>query len=65
MIAVVRLFVAISMILGAWRRYRAMGAPIRFAGRRYWLCTDGLYRRWYGGRGRPAEELAGPAHHAI
>ena len=61
MIILVRFFVAVSLITGAWRSYQEMGAPIWFEGRRYWRCRDGLFRRWYGGRGRTADELGDPA----
>lgn len=60
----VKLFALIAMLAGAWRSYKALGVPVRVGGRRYWLGPDGLYRRWYGGRGRSAEALGLPAPEA-
>jgi hypothetical protein len=60
MFAIVRLFVAISLLIGAWRRYKDMGEPVLFEGRRYWQCADGMFRRWYGGRGKTAAMLGVP-----
>jgi hypothetical protein len=39
-----------GLSFGAWSSFRAMGAPIRFEGRRYYRQAHGRYRRWYGGR---------------
>lgn len=48
------------MALGAWRSFRAMGTPVRFAGRRWYRQADGTYRRWYGGRARRAQDIGLP-----
>ena len=47
----------IFLALGAWRSFKAMGAPVRFEGRRYYRQADGSYRRWFGGRARRPRDI--------
>lgn len=56
-----RLLTVLALLAGAWRSYKSMGTAVRAGGRRYWRGPDGLYRRWYGGRGHGPETLGLPA----
>jgi len=52
-----KILTLVFLSIGAWRSVRAMGRPVRFEGRRYYRQPDGSYRRWYGGRAKPPEEI--------
>lgn len=47
----------LGMALGAWNSFKAMGTPVYFRGRRYYLQSYGTIRRWYGGRGFRPDEI--------
>lgn len=52
-----RVVTLVLLSLGAWQSFKAMGTPVRFAGRRYYPQADGSYRRWYGGRAYRPDEI--------
>ncbi|HEX8535728.1 MAG TPA: hypothetical protein VF662_16330 [Allosphingosinicella sp.] len=53
-----KLFAVIGMAAGAWQSFKALGTPIIRGGKRWYLQSDGRYRRWYGGRARSEDELS-------
>jgi hypothetical protein len=50
-----RLFVLISMVIGAWNAWKKMGKPVRLNGKRYYRQPDGSYRTVWG---RPVKDPA-------